>query len=70
MPRIVQLAAVTIYIYGDDHAPPHFHVIGRHQHPGGNRNVASDAWSLPTDTPCPSHQLGGREPCVTPREME
>jgi hypothetical protein len=28
MPRIVRLAAVSIYIYADDHAPPHFHVVG------------------------------------------
>jgi hypothetical protein len=28
MPRIVSLAAVSIYIYADDHAPPHFHVRG------------------------------------------
>jgi hypothetical protein len=28
MPRIVRLAAVNIYIYADDHAPPHFHVVG------------------------------------------
>ena len=28
MPRIVRLASVTIYIHADDHAPPHFHVVG------------------------------------------
>jgi hypothetical protein len=28
MPRIVRLAAVSIYIYADDEAPPHFHVRG------------------------------------------
>jgi Domain of unknown function (DUF4160) len=28
MPRIVRLAAVSIYVYADDHAPPHFHVVG------------------------------------------
>jgi hypothetical protein len=28
VPRIVQLASVSIYIYADDHAPPHFHVRG------------------------------------------
>ena len=28
MPRIVRLASVSIYIYADDHAPPHFHVLG------------------------------------------
>jgi hypothetical protein len=28
MPRIERLAAVSIYIYADDHAPPHFHVKG------------------------------------------
>jgi hypothetical protein len=28
MPRIVQLAAVRIYVHADDHAPPHFHVVG------------------------------------------
>ena len=28
MPRIVRLAAVSIYVHADDHAPPHFHVVG------------------------------------------
>jgi hypothetical protein len=28
MPRIARLAAVSIYIYADDHAPPHFHARG------------------------------------------
>ena len=28
MPSIHRLANVTIYIYADDHAPPHFHVLG------------------------------------------
>jgi hypothetical protein len=28
MPRVVRLASVSIYIYADDHAPPHFHVLG------------------------------------------
>jgi len=28
MPRITRLASVSIYIYADDHAPPHFHVRG------------------------------------------
>ncbi len=28
MPRIARLAAVSIYIHADDHAPPHFHVVG------------------------------------------
>jgi len=28
MPSIHRLANVTIYIYADDHAPPHFHVVG------------------------------------------
>jgi hypothetical protein len=28
MPSIAGLAAVSIYIYADDHAPPHFHVRG------------------------------------------
>jgi hypothetical protein len=28
MPSIRRLANVTIYIYADDHAPPHFHVRG------------------------------------------
>jgi hypothetical protein len=26
--RIVQLGAVSIRVYADDHAPPHFHVVG------------------------------------------
>ena len=30
MPTICRLANVTIYIYPDDHAPPHFHVRGPH----------------------------------------
>ncbi len=30
MPTIQRLANVTIYIYPDDHAPPHFHVRGPH----------------------------------------
>jgi hypothetical protein len=28
MARIQRLANVTIYVYADDHAPPHFHVLG------------------------------------------
>jgi hypothetical protein len=28
MPTIHRLANVSIYIYADDHAPPHFHVRG------------------------------------------
>jgi hypothetical protein len=28
MPSIHRLANVAIYIYADDHAPPHFHVVG------------------------------------------
>jgi uncharacterized protein DUF4160 len=28
MPSIHRLANVTIYIYADDHAPPHFHILG------------------------------------------
>ena len=36
MPRIARLAAVSIYIYADDHAPPHFHVVG----PDTNLQVA------------------------------
>jgi hypothetical protein len=28
MPKIAQLASVSIHIYADDHAPPHFHVRG------------------------------------------
>lgn len=28
MPSIQRLANVTIYIYADDHAPPHFHIRG------------------------------------------
>lgn len=28
MPRLARLASVSIYIYADDHAPPHFHVLG------------------------------------------
>jgi hypothetical protein len=28
MPRIARLARVSIYIRADDHAPPHFHVVG------------------------------------------
>jgi Domain of unknown function (DUF4160) len=36
MPRIVRLAAVSIYIYADDEAPPHFHVKG----PGTDVKVA------------------------------
>jgi hypothetical protein len=28
MPRIARLANVSIYIHADDHAPPHFHVVG------------------------------------------
>jgi hypothetical protein len=28
MPSIHRLANATIYIYADDHAPPHFHVVG------------------------------------------
>ena len=26
--RVVRLAAVSIYIHADDHAPPHFHIVG------------------------------------------
>jgi hypothetical protein len=29
MPRIARLSSVSIYIYADDHAPPHFHVLGQ-----------------------------------------
>jgi hypothetical protein len=28
MPSIHRRANATIYIYADDHAPPHFHVVG------------------------------------------
>ena len=28
MPKIVRLANVSIYMYADDHAPPHFHMLG------------------------------------------
>jgi hypothetical protein len=28
MPKIAQLASISIHIYADDHAPPHFHVRG------------------------------------------
>jgi hypothetical protein len=28
MPRIARLTTVSIYIYADDHAPPHFHARG------------------------------------------
>ena len=28
MPKIVRLASVAIYVHADDHAPPHFHVVG------------------------------------------
>ncbi len=28
MPRIHTLTNCRIYIYADDHAPPHFHVVG------------------------------------------
>jgi hypothetical protein len=28
MPRIAQLSNCSIYIYADDHMPPHFHVVG------------------------------------------
>ena len=28
MPKIVRLANVAIYMYADDHAPPHFHMLG------------------------------------------
>ncbi|MGU3423010.1 DUF4160 domain-containing protein [Methylobacterium sp. D54C] len=29
MPSLVRLERFTIYVYADDHAPPHFHVVGR-----------------------------------------
>jgi hypothetical protein len=28
MPSIHRLPNITIYIYADDHAPPHFHILG------------------------------------------
>jgi hypothetical protein len=28
MPQIVRLSNCTVYIYSDDHMPPHFHVLG------------------------------------------
>jgi hypothetical protein len=28
MPRLVRLSRVSIYVYADDHLPPHFHVLG------------------------------------------
>lgn len=28
MPRIHSLSNCRLYIYADDHAPPHFHVVG------------------------------------------
>jgi hypothetical protein len=30
MPTIHRLASASIYIYADDHAPPHFHILGPH----------------------------------------
>lgn len=30
MPTIKRLTNVTLYIYADDHAPPHFHAVGPH----------------------------------------
>ena len=30
MARIHRLASGSIYIYADDHAPPHFHILGPH----------------------------------------
>lgn len=29
MPSVMRFDQFTIYIYADDHAPPHFHVVGR-----------------------------------------
>ncbi len=29
MPSVQRFDRFTIYVYGDDHAPPHFHVVGR-----------------------------------------
>lgn len=29
MPSIQRFSAFTVYVYADDHAPPHFHVVGR-----------------------------------------
>lgn len=28
MPSVMRFDQFTIYIYADDHAPPHFHVVG------------------------------------------
>ena len=29
MPSVARFDRFTIYVYADDHAPPHFHVVGR-----------------------------------------
>jgi hypothetical protein len=38
VPRIHRLGNVRLYVYADDHAPPHFHVVG----PNSNAQVRID----------------------------
>lgn len=35
MPKVVRLSNAALYIYADDHAPPHFHLVG----PNSNAQV-------------------------------
>jgi len=38
MPRICRLRNVTLYVHANDHAPPHFHVVG----PNSNAQIRID----------------------------
>jgi len=38
MPSVVRLSSATIYVYADDHVPPHFHLRG----PNSNAQIRMD----------------------------
>jgi hypothetical protein len=70
MPRIARLANVSIYIHADDHAPPHFHVVG----PDTDVKVAIETLQViraGSRAPhCPGNGLGSREPNASSCEVE
>jgi hypothetical protein len=70
MPRIARLANVSIYIRADDHAPPHFHVVG----PDTDVQVAIETLQVIRGrfkgTALASNGLGRREPNASSCEVE